>query len=630
MELYRGYCPTKQKRCLIPFKDKPASELLTLEQVANLPEYAAILGENTVLVDVDIREQADILLKLVTELGLKCKVYKTNRGCHFLFLNDGRIDGNKTGTRIGIGLTADIKIGSRNSYHIIKFGGVDREVLYDTEDYQTIPRFLCPVRTKIDLCELGEGDGRNHALFSYILPLQNSGFSREEAQECVSLINRFVFKTPLSEKEMQSVTRESAFSKPNFFNSKGAFLFDQFANYLRNNENIICLNKTLHVYKNGIYMQGDEHIESKMIEHIPGLSMSKRKEVLAYLRLLVKNDAKRAGANFIAFNNGVFNTIDGTMQPHSPDLVVTNKINYDYRPDAYNALMDRTLDKLACGDENIRKLLEECIGSCFYASNTLAGGKAFILTGDKSNGKSTFLQCLQTILGRDNTAALDLAELGVRFKTAELFGKLANIGDDIGDEFIANTSIFKKLVTGNRVNVERKNADPFDFDSYAKLIFSANDIPRIKDKTGAVQRRLVIVPFDAKFSPDDPDYDPNITYKLCQPDAIEYLIRVGMEGLLRVIQNNGYTECSKVEDALATYEKDNNPIIRFLDDLEDEDIEGKPTKDIYSKYVAFCVEENLQPLSNVEFSKQVKQRRDFVIVDRKVKGTKFRLFAKLT
>lgn len=629
MNPYRGYVPTKQKRCLIPFKGKSEKELLTLEQVSGLPEYAAILNDDIILVDVDIPEQAEILIRLVTELDLKCKVMKTSRGAHFLFRNDGRVDGNKTGTKIGIGLTADIKLGSRNSYHIVKFGSVERPVIRDCDEYQVIPRFLCPVRTKIDLMELGEGDGRNHALFSYILPLQSSGFSREEAQECVSLINRFVFRTPLSEKELRTVTRESAFSKPSFFNSKGTFLFDQFSQYLKNNENIICLDKTLHIYRDGIYKPGTEYIESKMIEHIPGLSMSKRREVNAYLQLIVRGRLERADPHCIAFNNGVYNVMDDTMSPLTPDLIITNKINYDYRPDAYHELMDKTLWKVACGDASVRALLEELIGACFYASNTLAGGKAFVLIGDKSNGKSTFLQCLQTLLGRENTSALDLQELGVRFKTPELFGKLANIGDDIGDEFIANTSVFKKLVTGNRVNVERKNADPFDFDNYSKLIFSANDMPKMKDRTGAVQRRLVIIPFDARFSPKDPDYDPHITYKLCQPDALEYLIKIGIDGLKRVIERNGYTSCDKVKVALAEYEANNNPIIRFLDDLEDFEIDGKPTKDIYSKYVSFCVAENLQPLSNTEFSKQVKQRRNFVILERKIKGVKYRLFAKM-
>lgn len=68
---------------------------------------------------------------------------------------------------------------------------------------------------------------------------------------------------------------------------------------------------------------------------------------------------------------------------------------------------------------------------------------------------------IKTLLGFENTSALDLKELGNRFKTAELFGKLANVGDDIGDEFIADASIFKKVVSGDRLNAERKRTRSF-------------------------------------------------------------------------------------------------------------------------------------------------------------------------
>ena len=190
-----------------------------------------------------------------------------------------------------------------------------------------------------------------------------------------------------------------------------------------------------------------------------------------------------------------------------------------------------------------------------YRRNEL--GKAFILIGDKSNGKSTFLHVVKNLLGDQNIASLDLKELGDRFKTAELFGKLANIGDDIGDEFIANASVFKKLVTGDRVNVERKGQDPFEFNNYSKFLFSANNIPRIKDKTGAVQRRLVIVPFDAKFTPNDADFRPFIKDELCEQSSMEYLALLGLQGLKRVLGNAQFTTSSRVQGQLDEYEQNN-------------------------------------------------------------------------
>ena len=54
--LFRGYLPTKDKTPLIKFKDaKPLSE------VTDLPEYAGLLAEDVILIDVDNYEQSEKL-----------------------------------------------------------------------------------------------------------------------------------------------------------------------------------------------------------------------------------------------------------------------------------------------------------------------------------------------------------------------------------------------------------------------------------------------------------------------------------------------------------------------------------------------------------------------------------------
>lgn len=624
MQLFKGYVETKNKKCIEKFKGK--HNLKTLEQVQQLPEYAGILGDETILIDIDDFESSEILFKMVKDLKLQCQIYKTTRGKHFLFKNKG-VTSNKTKCKLAIGLTADIKLGSKNSYSILKFNGKEREILYDVDEsnIQELPIWLTPVRNNFEFLEMEAGDGRNQSLFNYILTLQSADFTVEEARETIRLINKYVLKEPLKDSELETILRDDAFKKPIFF--KGTtFLFDKFAIYMKNNNHIIKINNQLHIYKDGIYIDGAAEIEAEMIKHIPNLNRAKRNEVLAYLNILIRDNVSESSANLIAFKNGVYNLVDDTFMDFSPNYIITNKINWCYNPEAYSELVDKTLNKIACHDKEIRMLLEEVIGYCFYRRNEL--GKAFILIGDKSNGKSTFLDMVKTLLGDNNISSLDLKELGERFKTAELFGKLANIGDDIGDEFIANAAVFKKLVTGDRINVERKGQDPFDFNNYSKMLFSANNIPRIKDKTGAVQRRLVIIPFDAKFSVDDPDYRPYIKYELREQECMEYLILLGIQGLKRVLKNRQFTKSARVEKELEEYEESNNPIIGFFKEVGEDEIENEPTKDVYKRYQEYCLANSLQPLSNIEFSKQVKKRFNFEIIDKKINGTKYRIFVK--
>lgn len=626
MSFFKGYVRTRNKKCLEKFKG--VGNLKKLEDVQGYTEYAGILAPETVLIDVDDNIQSEKLLNVVKAKEIKCQVRKTTRGMHFFFKNNGDFEKCYTGAVLAIGIQADIKAGVKNSYSILKFDGKERPIIYDTKEYQEVPKWLTVINSTVDLINMNEGEGRNSKLFSHILTLQDAGLNKEQCIETLDIINKYVFDKPLSDDEFKTITRDDAFKanlETNFFGKRKEFLFDKFANHMMDLLNIKRINNQLHVYVDGTYLDGVHRIEAKMIEVIPKLSRAQRKEALDYIELLAHDDTKQADAKYIAFRNGILDIETGDLLPFSPDFIITNKIDYDYDPLAQSELVDRTLDKLACGKSDIRALLEECAGYCFYRRNELR--KAFILTGDKSNGKSTYIAMLQKMLGDDNTSALDLKELGDRFKTSEIYRKLANLGDDIGDEFITDMSIFKKLVTGDRVTAERKGQDPFSFNSYAKLIFSANNLPRTKDRTGAIIDRLIVVPFNATFSKNDPDYDPYIKYKLVQDDCIQYLIKLGIEGLKRVLERKAFTESEKVNEELDNYNKLNNPILYFFADISVEDLIREPVDVWFAKYHDFCLGENINTLSKIEFSRQL--LRHFNGLEIKVKsinGKRYRMF----
>ena len=626
---YRGYIMTKDKKSIEKFKG--VATLKTLEQVQSLPEFAGVMAEDSILVDIDDMEQSNLLLDICDKEGIRCKVLQSRSGMHFLFKNT-KIKNCPNRTKLACGLTADIKAGFKSSYEVLKIDGKERTVLYDIlegEEYQDIPKWLFPIKCTTEFLDMDAGSGRNQALFNYILTLQSNDFSVEEARETIRIINQYILKEPLSNSELEVILRDDAFKKPVFFKGSN-FLFDKFATYIKNNNHIIRINGQLHLFKDGVYVPGQEEIEAVMIKHISSLSNAKRSEVLKYLNLLLLENTEMAAPNMIAFRNGIYDLETDSLKPFSPDIVITNRIPWDYNPTAYSELADKTLDKIACHDAEIRTILEECIGSCFYRSNTLGGGKAFILTGEGSNGKSTFIAMIQHLLNEENITALDLKELDQKFQNAALFGKLANLGDDISDEFIVNASFFKKLVTGERVQVQNKGEKPFEFNNYAKFLFSANNIPRIKDKTGAVLRRLLIVPFDAEFSKNDPDYDSSIKYKLQEPEVMEYLIVLGIKALKNIIEKQGFTESARVQGQLKEYEETNNPIIGFFDEMQIEEfqIENEQSGKVYKRYKEYCLANNFNPMSKAEFSKQLCRKLGMTTKTKKIGGKVYRIYIK--
>ena len=360
MELFRGYVPTRNKQCLEKFKG--VEKLKTRSEVQDLDEYAGILGEETILIDVDDAETSELLFRMVQDLELKCRVYATTRGKHFLFKNCG-VKKSWTKCTLAVGITTDGKVGANNSYEILKSGGVERPILYDFPEgeIQELPKWLTPVKSNYDFPNLGEGDGRNQTLFNYILTLQSDDFTKEEARECIRLINRYVLKKPLSDKELDVILRDDAFKKTSFFRDK-TFLFDKFATYLKNNNHIVKINNQLHIYKDGIYVSGAGEIEGAMIKLISNLKRAWRSEVLSYLEIMIEENTKATNPNIIAFSNGLYNIRDGSFKEFTPDVVITNKIPWPYNPAAHDDLLDHTLNRLACDDPEVRALLEEMVG----------------------------------------------------------------------------------------------------------------------------------------------------------------------------------------------------------------------------------------------------------------------------
>lgn len=630
MDLYKGYVLTKGKGAIEEFAKEKKPKLKTYDEVKNESGFGGVLADDTILVDIDTEEQSDIMMDIVEELQLNCRVIQTGRGRHFLFKNNGvRKCGN--GVPLACGLTADVKVGTSNSYEVLKIDGVERFIEWDTEtpgEYDEIPKWMTPIKgLKTDFLNMEEGEGRNSTLFSYILTLNVHGFSKEDARDTIKIINKYVLKEPLSDDEIETILRDEAFPEEVFFKGR-TFLHNNFAEFIKNNENIKKINGHLHVYRDGAYVAGNRYIELSMIRHIPSLKASQRMEVMKYLDIICEEEKFVAPAEFIAFNNGIFNMDTGKLQDYDPDLVITNKIPWDYDPKAYSEIADKTLNKIACHDKEIRSLLEEAIGYTFFRKNELS--KSFILTGQKANGKSTFLDMVKTLLGMDNYSGLDLEELDERFSVALMAGKLANIGDDISDEFLHGKSIatFKKIVSGNQVKAEFKGQDPFFFNPYVKLMFSANDIPRMKDKTGAVLRRLVIVPFNATFSPDDPDHDPWIGTKLKSEEVMKYLIVLGIKGLKRVIENRGFTQSEKVQKEVKEYEIGNNPVLLFLEEREVEDIVNQPTNEVHRAYRVFCAENGYSELSLQNFSKEINRYLGLTTVRRRVNGKLVSLYVK--
>lgn len=607
----------------------PSAVLEPIQNIKNHNSVSGALHSNIVVFDADEQPYSDIFLEIIKGEDLHALVTdrQGGRGIHVSMINSNPSLKKADKVMLACGIVVDFHPASSMPYECIKLDGVERNVIYYQQPIQEMPKYFTPLpKCMIDFTNLGEGDGRNSTLFSYILTLQSAGMDKEDIREIIRITNKYTLAEPIEQNELDVILRDEAFKKQSFF-VKNKFLHDRFAEYIRSQYYIKKINDQLHIYEDGVYIPGSLAIERAMLQEISSLTDNQRKEVLKYLNVICVEEQHQDYLNLIAFRNGIYNIDTNTLEPFNPEIIITNKIPWDYNHYAKSDLVDSVLDRLSCDDQEIRYSLEEVAGACLYRSATIGGGKCAVLVGDKHNGKSTYLHMIETMLGKENYSAVDMGDLKDRFSTIMMFGKLANIGDDISSEYIADTSTLKKMITGEVVKAEQKGCPAINFTPYAMHIYSANDIPRMKDRTGAMQRRLLLIPLKGKFTVDSPDYDPGIKYKLAQQQHVEYFIQLALDGLDDLLKNKTFRIPKQVKEKLDEYEVENNPVLSFIEDQGKENIINELTDDVYTRYQVFCASNGFQAGSKLTFSKKINQLLGTISKQSWINGKNRKVFA---
>ena len=589
------------KRPTHEFKDGVGAK--SWDEVKDFDNVAVIVPKGYIVLDFDTTSDAEIMLRIVEGMDLKCRVMRTTRGVHVWFKTSEEEPKNFIKQRLAVGIYADRKSGGRNAYVKIKQDGKAREWIrkIKASEIQEVPKWLSVVSApsnKFSFKGMGDGSGRNQELFNYIVYLQTKGFTRDEIKEAIEVINNYVFADPLSETEISTICRDEAFKPDEVIaeqiaqakEKKVGFQHNEFGDELINAFKIITVNNQLYVYEDGYYQADECIIARKMIELYPSIKQNQRSEVMSYIKIKTHINAGSIKVNPYVLNlkNTRFDIRSGMCLEFTPEEIEFDRIPVTYDPSAYCADLDKMLNRVFLGDREVINLFEEMIGACLLKHNRYQ--KAFMLYGAGSNGKSTILNLVKKFLGSWNYSSIALEKVTDRFNGAELENKLANIGDDIDNVTIKDTGTLKKLFAGNSLMVERKGERPFTIEPYATHIYSANNIPRSFDKSDGFYRRWLFVPFNAKFSSEDPDYDPLIEDKITTETALSYLLNLGIKGANRLIKKGHFTEPDSVKKALEEYKADNSNTLSWIEDkgLNEDYFLDNSTDKLYSDFTDWC------------------------------------------
>ena len=458
-----------------------------------------------------------------------------------------------------------------------------------------------------------------------------------EFDEAVSIFGLDTLSNILKEKETDKLNVAFAGELPlRVFNDPltNSFSFTVLGRYLRARYHFVRIDGALYAYDEHkkIYISDDRFFHGLVLKTCPTLSDSRRKEVLKFITYSLDTPAKEiAPARYIPFKSLVYDIQDDQYFPYSPEWIFVSKFPLDYIPDTpKQESVDNFLYSITDGDPEMIELLAETRGAIFYRENIWRGSPMFY-SPSGANGKSTYLNMVVQMTGRENVSFLSLADLSERFRTAELVGKFLNVGDDVTNNFLQDSSLFKKVVTGETILTERKGEPPFAFKPFCKCFFACNGLPPVGDRSSAFYSRILLIPMTARFSGSN--CDPRLKDKKWSEEELTYLTKLSIDALKRLLQRGDYIRPQRVTQATQDFREENSPVLQFLQEWA-EPVAGLPTSFLYQRFTEFC-EQNGQRgiLTQKRFSSEVCSELNLCIVSgrhRLLGGKVGRLFSEVT
>lgn len=309
----------------------------------------------------------------------------------------------------------------------------------------------------------------------------------------------------------------------------------------------------------------------------------------------------------LVLENCLFNVDTFQVEPFTPDYHALGKMSVKYDPsiDYRNSLFWRFINEILSSEDVIG--VQEELGAILRKDYLTK--KFSIYEGETDTGKSTLLNVIQALLGENSISNLSLQQIASkeRFYLSRLFGKMANIRDDMPKDIIKTAGALKEVTGRSRITGEFKFQNPFEFVNHAYIIVSCNQLPPFEDDDLAIFNRIKLRQFKNRYGGHaTPDRD--LERKLTTPEELSAVLNFALEGLKR-LRDQGYN-FSHEENETKTrdyYKRRSDPLWGFVEDrLDTSDSEAFiPKEELYNAFKEYCQTNSLPDVGKDSFYKHL-------------------------
>ncbi|MFL2028107.1 DNA primase family protein [Loigolactobacillus zhaoyuanensis] len=334
--------------------------------------------------------------------------------------------------------------------------------------------------------------------------------------------------------------------------------------------------------KTGIWRDGAEdflkgHLTNKYLKKLTKISPVRESIAAAQGSIFKTGKFPDSDLNKLVLKNGVYDiTTNEFTAGFDPDIYARTGHPIQYDAAATAPLFDGFV-KYVVGEENA-PFIYEWFGYCLYRRYSIQ--KMLFLYGKGGTGKSTLLNLAKDMIGAESYSAVSLEALMTKnFAAANLYQKTANFDTDAKPEFLGDASILKSLTGEDTLYADVKFAEPLMFYNFAKLTFAMNDLPPMRDFSGGLERRAIILRTPNKVTSAIKKQYPLKKMRL----EIPGIFNAAMNGLRRALKQGHFTETKAMRAELDNWLRGNDQVGRFIDDICEIDKKAKtPVEDLYN------------------------------------------------
>ena len=277
--------------------------------------------------------------------------------------------------------------------------------------------------------------------------------------------------------------------------------------------------------------------------------------------------------------NGMLDPLTGDLLPHSQHYLSTTQVPVEWDPSAECPHWEAWLAERQPEPE-VQQQISEIFGDILVRAKNYH--KFFFWFGEGSTGKSTTVNVLKWLLGKENIAALRLEELDQGFVRGSMVGKALYLADEVSKNSFQHEGIIKTISSGDLMHVDVKYAQPFSFEPNGRLLMTSNVHAYTKDISDGFRRRFLQTEWQHPIPEGDREY--GYEDRVFRPE-LKGILRWAIDGYRSLTKRGEFGITQQNKDARMTFGRHLNSVVTFLEDSEwviDMETESVPGVEVIS------------------------------------------------